>query len=148
MVSKLYPYLHGVFAILLYLIGNFFTIVILEYKLKNVNLKHTIAGFVCVALSGMVAYLVPISLLNVSSPMTMQIIGIISALVVQGVFWFFWFKKDLERFAPALVLAFTLSVLIAFLFYNIFVWYVTMVAKGITRGAVVQTVKDIIPIPF
>ena len=145
MVGMFNPYLHGVFAILLYLVGNFFTIIILEYKLKNVNLKHTLAGFACVALSGIFAYFVPIFLFQGRSSMVMQLVGIGSALAVQGLFWWFWFRKNLKKFAPALIVAFVLSVVIAFLFYNAFVWYVTTVAKGAVKGAAVGAAKNVTP---
>jgi len=144
-MMNLFPYFHGVFAILLYLIGNFFTIITLEYKLKNTNLKHTLAGFTCVALSGICAYLIPVVLFGVRSSMMMQVVGVVAALVVQAIFWFFWFKKDLRKFAPALVIAFVLSALIAFFFYNAFVWYVKTVARGAVREAAVGAVKKVLP---
>ena len=143
MPSSFNPYLHGLFAILLYLVGNFFTIVILEYKLKNVNLKHTLAGFACVALSGLIVYIVPILFFDIRSPLMMQTVGLISACLVQGIFWWLWFKKNLRKFAPVLLLAFVLSAVIALLGYNLFIWYVNSIAKdtvfGVVKGAVGNT---------
>lgn len=136
--GMLEPYLYGLFVILLYFAGNFFTVVILEHKLKNVNLKHTLAAFAAVALSGIVAYVVPVTLFGLTSPFAMQLVGISAALAVQGIFWMLWFKGKLRSFAPALILAFILAVLIALLAYNIFVWYARTVARGAVQGAVEQ----------
>jgi len=141
MPSSLNPYLHGLFAILLYLVGNFFTIVILEYKLKNVNLKHTIAGFACVAISGLIVYLVPVFFLGITSPLMMQTVGLISACLVQIIFWWLWFKQNLRKFAPVLVIAFVLSVVVALIAYNLFVWYINTIARDAVFG-VVKGVAD------
>jgi len=135
MLPSLNPYLHGLFAILLYLVGNFFTIVILEYKLKNVNLKHTLAGFACVALTGFIVYFVPIVLFGIKDPFKMQVIGLTAAFLIQTLFWWLWFRKDLRTFAPVLMLAFVLSVVIALLVYHMFVWYVHQVAKEVIADA-------------
>lgn len=132
---KEFLYIHALFAFMLYLIGNFITIVILEYKLKNANLKHTLAGFVCVALSGFVAYFIPVHFFGNKPLFYMQIVGVLSALAVQGVFWWFWFRDRLRQFIPALVLAFGLTVVISMIAYNIFVWYLGVVMKGAVEGA-------------
>ena len=75
-----------------------------------------------------------------------QIIGLVSACLVQILFWWLWFKKDLKKFAPVLLLAFILTIVITLLAYNTFVWYVKMVAKDAAIGAVrdvVGIVQDI-----
>lgn len=129
-------YVHALFAILLYLAGNFFTVVMLEYRLKNLNLKHTLASFASVALSGLCAYFIPIYLLRGYSLFVMQIAAVCSALVMQLLFWWLWFKDELKRFAPSLLIAFTLTVIGALIMYNLFVWYVQIVTKGAVKGAV------------
>lgn len=138
-----FMYVHVLFVFMLYLIGSFVTVVALEYKLKNVNLKHTLAGFGSVALSAFFAYFVPIHLFGGMPLFYMQIIGIISALVVQALFWWFWFRDRLKQFIPVLAIAFALTVVVSMIGYNIFVWYFRMViqeavagiAKGVAKGA-------------
>ncbi|MFC1845569.1 hypothetical protein ACFLX2_00400 [Candidatus Dependentiae bacterium] len=129
---KDFLYLHGLFVFILYFIGNFFTVIILEYQLKNSNLKHTLAAFGCVALSGMTAYFVPALLLGPShSSFLLQLISVAVACITQAIFWLFWFKKGrLKEFLPALGIAFGLSVVISMLLYSAFTGYIAALIKG------------------
>lgn len=130
---KHFLYIHALFSVMLYLVGSFITVVILEYKLKNVNLKHTLAGFACVALSGFVAYFIPVYFFGNRPLFYMQMVGVLSALALQAAFWWFWFRDRLKPFIPALALAFALTVVVAMIGYNIFVWYIGVVIKGVAK---------------
>lgn len=143
MMSLLVPYSYALFVVILYLIGNFFTVITLEYKLKNINLNHTFAAFVCIALSVIFAYIVPITIFGARTSIAMQIVGVSSAFFVQGVFWLFWFKGKFKNYFPSLVFAFLLSVLISLSLYNVFIWYVTNIFKETVRETVQETVRDI-----
>lgn len=124
-------YFHGFFVFLLYLVGNFFTVIILEYRLKNKNLRHTIAAFICIALSGFAAYYIPIFFLGTkhSSPI-LQLWSVLIACAAQSIFWIVWFKKRLRSLWPALAIAFGLSVLVAMLMYNSFIGYFSAITRS------------------
>lgn len=78
---------HGLFVLILYLVSNVTTIIIVEYKLKSNALMHTLAAFVCVASSSIVAYLVPIFLFaRGSSLFTLQLVGVLSASIFSDFF--------------------------------------------------------------
>lgn len=123
-------YIHSLFSFMLYLVGNFIVIVVLEYKLKNPHLKHTVAGFFSIALSGAVAYIVPIYIFKNLSPFAMQTVGILAAFMTQALFWGFWFRKRFVELVPALVISFALTALVALGMYFIFMSYVDTVIKG------------------
>jgi hypothetical protein len=128
-------YIHALFSFMVYLVGNLIVIVVLEYKLKNPHLKHTLAGFVCIALSGVAAYFIPVYFFKGLSPIFMQIIGLFSAFVVQGLFWSVWFRKRIKDFAPALIFAFALTALFAVIMYFSFMWYMKLIVKGAVEGS-------------
>lgn len=123
-------YIHSLFSFLLYLAGNVIVIVALEYKLKNPNLKHTLAGFVSIALSGFAAYFIPIKFFGVHSPGAMQTLGIFAAFFVQAAFWALWFRKRFKEFAPILLIAFSITSVVALVMYFSFMAYIDMVVKG------------------
>jgi len=129
-------YIHALFVVFLYLVGNFFTVVFLEYKLKNLNLRHTLAAFASVALSGLFAYLIPVAFFSGAPLFTMQMIAIATIIIIQGLFWWYWFRKNLKAFAPVLALAVVLTVIGALLMYNLFVWYVSVVTKAAVKEAI------------
>ncbi len=120
-------YFHALFAFLLYILGTLFTITILEYRLKNSHLNRILAGFACIALSVVAFYFVPILLFGTSSIFALQIFGVISMLVVQIFFWFFWFGKEIKAVLPALALAFGLTIALSVLVYFLFTWYMSIV---------------------
>jgi len=128
---KNFLYFHGFFIFLFYLISTFITIIILEYKLKNQNLKHTIAAFTCMGFSAMAAYYIPIFMFHTKheSP-RLQLISIVIALAAQMFFWWIWFRERFRKFMPALVMAFCLSVLISLLTYNVFIGYMSTVTRA------------------
>ena len=136
-------YVHILFALLLYLIGSFVTVAALAYKLKNVNLNYVLASFGSVALSAFFAYFIPMYIFGGMPLFQMQIVGVISALAVQVVFWWFWFRDRLKKFLPILAVAFAVTIVISMIGYNIFVWYfrgiieeaVAAIARGIAKGA-------------
>jgi len=126
---------HGLFVLILYMISNVITIIIVEYKLKSNALKHTLAAFVCVALSSIIAYFVPVFLFaQKGSLLTLKLVGIFSASIFQIVFWFFWFKKRFRDFWFVLCIAFFLSVFIAVLVQSAFFAYV----KTVTKSAIIS----------
>jgi len=124
-------YFHGFFIFLLYLISTFVTIIVLEYKLKNQNLKHTIAAFACMGLSAIAAYYIPIAMIHTKheSP-RLQLISIMIALAVQIFFWWLWFRERFRKYVPALAMAFGLSVLISLLTYNAFIGYMSKITRA------------------
>lgn len=128
MGAQRWPY--GLFVLILYLVSNVITIIIIEYKLKSNALMHTLAAFVCVAFSSIVAYLIPIFLFaRGRSLFTLQLVGVLSASIFQIVFWLLWFKERIRGLVPALCIAFFLSVLIATLVYSVFSLYVRALIK-------------------
>ena len=139
-------YFHGLFVLLLYFVGNFFTIIILEYQLRSNTLRHTLAAFVCVAFSGVVAYYVPVWFFDAKrTSVTLQFISVAAACSAQGVFWAIWFRKKLRSLWPALLIAFVLSVIVALLMYNLFLWYVRLMVKGAVRGAIGPAIGTLLP---
>lgn len=129
---KDFLYFHGLFVFILYFLANFFTVIVLEYKLKNTNLKHTIAAFGCVALSGFTAYFIPVVAFgSVQSSFFLQLISVVVACITQVVFWFFWFKKSFfKEFLPSLVIAFGIAVIISIILYSAFTGYIATLIKG------------------
>ena len=140
-LDNYFMYVHVLFVFMLYLIGSFVTVVALEYKLKNVNLKHTLAGFGSVALSAFFAYFIPMYVFGGMPLVQMQIVGVISALAVQGLFWWLWFRNRLNQFLPVLAIAFVITVVISMIGYNLFVWYFRMVIKGAVAGVMKGVAK-------
>ncbi|MCK5632942.1 hypothetical protein KAH94_04285 [bacterium] len=143
-LAKKALYFHALFAFMIYLFGSFFTIVLLEYKLKNVNLKHTLAGFVSVLFSGLIAYFIPVFLLTTRSLTILRFAGIISALVIQGLFWMLWFKDEFKKYLPALIVAFVLTIAFALFVHYSFVSYVNMMIGGAVKGAATKAVTGIL----
>lgn len=127
-------YLHSLFSFLLYLVGNFIVIVTLEYKLKNPHLKHTLAGFVSIALSGVAAYIIPLKLFINLSPLSMQLIGICAAFLTQALFWALWFRKRFPELMSALFIAFVLTTVLSAIIYFIFMNYINMFVQGTLQG--------------
>lgn len=122
---------HGLFVLILYMTSNVITIIIIEYKLKSNALKHTLAAFVCVALSSIIAYLIPVFLFAQSgSLLTLKLVGVLSASIFQIVFWLLWFKKRFRDFWFVLCVAFFLSVFTAVLVQSAFFSYVRVVTKS------------------
>ena len=119
---------HGLFVLILYMISNVITIIIIEYKLKSNALKHTLAAFVCVALSSIIAYFVPVFLfVQGDSLFTLKLVGVLSASIFQIVFWLLWFKKRFRDFWFVLFIAFFLSVFIAVFVHSAFLAYVKII---------------------
>lgn len=122
-------YIHSLFSFMLYLAGNFIVIVTLEYKLKNPHLKHTLAGFVSIAISGLAAYIIPMNIFTNLNPLTMQLIGIFAAFLTQILFWGLWFRKRFKELMPALFIAFGLTAIVAVAMYFAFMAYLHMVIQ-------------------
>ena len=123
-IQDLLP-LHALFVLLLYIIGTFFTVVILEYRLKNDKLKHTIAAFWSVALMALCAYYIPLLVLGSSKvTVTMKVVAILAGCGAQVGFWLIWFRKQFKAVVPALAIAFALTVVVALLAYAVFLAYV------------------------
>ncbi|MFC1845775.1 hypothetical protein ACFLX2_01460 [Candidatus Dependentiae bacterium] len=142
-IMSYFIYVHILFALMYYLIGSFVTVVTIEHKLKNVDPKLTLATFGSVALSAIFSYIIPMYVFGGMGLFYMQIVGIISALAVQGLFWWLWFRDQLKKYLPVLLIAFALTALITMLGYNLFVWKframiqaaLSGVMKGIAKGA-------------
>lgn len=135
---KEFAYIHSLFSFMLYLVGNFIVIIVLEYKLNNPHFKHTLAGFASIALSGVVAYSVPMYISRDLSPVVMQTIGIMSAFLTQSVFWLIWFRRRFKELAPALAIAFIVTVVVSLVMYFSFMAYVQLVIK--------ETVENLGPV--
>ena len=119
---------HGLFVLILYMTSNVITIIIIEYKLKSNALKHTLAAFVCVALSSIIAYFVPVFLfVQGDSLFTLKLVGVLSASIFQIIFWLLWFKKRFRDFWFVLFIAFFLSVFIAVFVHSAFLAYVKII---------------------
>jgi hypothetical protein len=138
-ILKELVYVHSLFSFFLYLVGSVIVTVIVEYKLKNPNLKHTLAGFFAVALSGFAAYIIPMKFFTHLSPLAMQLVGIAAAFFTQALFWALWFRKKFPALMSALLIAFVLTAVIAVAAYFIFMGYINMIVQG-----AIQSVNPIV----
>ena len=139
-------YFHGLFVLILYLVGTFFTVILVEYQLGSKILRHTLAAFVCVALSGFAAYYVPSVFWGAKrTSFTLQFISVMTACSVQILFWLVWFRQRLRTMWPALVIAFVLSVIVALGMYNFVVWYIRIMVKAAIRGAIGPAIGALVP---